>query len=234
MAFRPPLTPGSGFIICFDPPKSLRIVCFAGKEAPGAPSEIPTRPPPKQLPGPLPDSLGLQDQECSLGEWAEPHAVDADQALGDRSWGRASCGGGAEAVTARRAAGTPILPPSQGQAAERARALWPRPDPRKWGTPQVAPEQPHQDARLGVAEPPPPLAARPPASPLARLLADAPDIAAQRRPSWRPGFAGDSGSGSPLPASFPSSLLLSEVPTEVGRQFGGGCVLPPALSRALK
>lgn len=84
--------------------------------------------------GSLPDSLSLQNQECPLGVRAEPHAVDADQTLRDGSRGRASCGGDAEALTAGKVAGTPILPPSQDQAAERSRALRARPDPRGWGT----------------------------------------------------------------------------------------------------
>lgn len=47
-----------------------------------------------------PDPLGLQDQECPLGEWAEPHAVETDEALGDRPRGRASCRGEGQVVTA--------------------------------------------------------------------------------------------------------------------------------------
>lgn len=72
-----------------------------------------------------------------------------------------------------------------------------------------------------------------PASPFARLLADPPDIAAQRRPSSRPGFAGDSGSGSPLPPSFPPSsspkCLQRSAVSSMGAAFSR-----PAWSQALK
>lgn len=81
--------------------------------------ERPQNPGPS-LPGLLLDALGLQDQERPLGERAEPHAVDANQALGDRPRGRATCGrrnggdsqsgGGATAPAARPAeAGIPQI-----------------------------------------------------------------------------------------------------------------------------
>lgn len=172
-----------------------------------------------------PDAFGPEDKARPVRKGAEPHAVDADQALGDRPRGRASCGGDAAVVTAPRAAGTPILPPPPGQAAERSRALRPRPDPRVWGTPRMAPEQPHRTRGRGWPRfPPPPAAGRPHPS-LGSWLT----LRTSRRRAGRardPGCAGRSGSTSPLPRSLLPSLLLSEVPAGGGRQLGGGCALP--------
>lgn len=39
----------------------------------------------------LPDAFGLEDQACPVRVGAEPHAVDADHALWDWSWGTAAC-----------------------------------------------------------------------------------------------------------------------------------------------
>lgn len=197
---------------------------------PAAPQQlVPGRLGKRPLPGSSPNSLGLQDQERPLGERAEPHAVDADQALGDRPRGRASCGGDEAVVTAPRAAGTPILPPPPGQAAERSRALRPRPDPRVWGTPRVAPEQPHRTRGKGWPRfPPPPAAGRPHPS-LGSWLT----LRTSRRRAGRardPGCAGGSGSTSPLPRSLLPSLLLSEVPAGGGRQLGGAVLSRPRVA----
>lgn len=60
-------------------------------------------------PSSSPDSLGLQDHQRPLSKGTEPHAVDADLALGDRAGGRASCRK-EEAVTARIAQGSRASP----------------------------------------------------------------------------------------------------------------------------
>lgn len=71
------------------------------------------------LPWFSPDSLGIQDQESPLGERTESHAVDTDQALGDRPRGRTSCWEEGEAVTAQRVSGTRGLPQTPGLALAR-------------------------------------------------------------------------------------------------------------------
>lgn len=149
-----------------------------------------------------PDSLGLQDEARPLGERAEPHAIDADQALGDRPWGRASCRGQADAVTA------PSPPPPLG------------PDPSPpggdppggFGSGSAAPGPASGVAKITASR-------GGQALPFSRLLADPPDIVAQRRlSSSRLGFAGDSGSRG-------RSLLLFSLPLSAKCELGAGCQL---------
>lgn len=143
------------------PPQKAENTNLIGSK--GRPRGVPP-PPPAAPPAPLgagsagfsPDALGLQDEARPLGERAEPHAIDADQALGDRPWGRASCRGQADAVTPWRAAGTPS-----------PRLPWGPTHPPSWrrSSGGSAPDQPHRDPHRGSPRSPPLAAARPHPSP---------------------------------------------------------------------
>lgn len=101
MAFLPPPEDRVHNFLCPPPPKKKKADVFCSKGSCGDPIEdfrplfpqllVPGWLRERPAPSSSPNSLGLQDQERPLGERAEPHAVDANQALGDLPRGRASC-----------------------------------------------------------------------------------------------------------------------------------------------
>ena len=176
------------------PPKSLRIVYFAGKEALG--------PNPRFPPG-RPAAAGSRAAGGTAPAWVlTQFPWPSGPGASSGRTGRTSCcrrgsgpGGpapGARFLRGRRGSGHgpesgrdshPPATPGPGRG-EVPRAAAPARSPRA-GDPLGGSGTATPDTRQGVAEIPPSSRGRP-ASPFARLLADPPDIAAQGRPSSRP------------------------------------------------
>lgn len=137
--------------------ENTHFICSKGSPRGPIRDSHPRLPQPAAPAGFSPDSLGLQDEARPLGERAEPHAIDADQALGDRPWGRAPCRGQAEAVTRLGKLPGPPAP----------RRPWGPTHPLLVETlrESSAPDQPHQDPHRGSPRSPPLAAARPHPSP---------------------------------------------------------------------